>query len=67
MNIHDNNSNEVLTNIPSILYKYRTWKLDSHKDLLKEGLVFFAAPNTFADPFDCNTPKKYPSDRKSVV
>jgi hypothetical protein len=47
-----------------ILYKYRTWKEKNHKDLLRKGVVYFAAPDSFEDTFDCNIPEVFPEGEK---
>lgn len=56
-----NDPKDAMNNMPTILYKYRTWKKESHKNLLKEGVVFFAAPEVFDDKLDCNVPEIFPS------
>lgn len=49
--------------VPRILYKYRNFEktniYKNHFDLLSEGLVYFANPNDFNDPFDCQIPIDY--------
>lgn len=40
-------------NHPSIIYKYRNWKDDFHKDLLRKKELFMAPPSWLNDPFDC--------------
>lgn len=47
-------SQNVFSSDLKILYKYRTWKEENHKDLLRKGVVYFAAPDSFEDTFDCN-------------
>lgn len=51
---------EALDIMPRVLYKYRTWKDEKHKDLLRKGEVFFASPGSFEDPYDCNLPTVFP-------
>ena len=53
-------SKEALDLMPKVLYKYRTWEDERHKDLLREGVVFFASPDSFEDPYDCNLPTVFP-------
>lgn len=48
----------------NVLYKYRTWKDENHKDLLRKGVVYFAAPDSFEDTFDCNLPEIFPEGEK---
>lgn len=49
--------------VPRILYKYRNFEKNNsyknHFDILSEGLVYFANPNDFNDPFDCQIPIDY--------
>jgi hypothetical protein len=42
--------------IPKILYKYRPWKKDYNKDILRKNQIFLACPGDFNDPFDCRIP-----------
>ncbi len=42
--------------IPKILYKYRIWTDDFHKNVIKKGELFLSPPNSFQDEFDCNVP-----------
>ncbi|BBS91560.1 DUF2971 domain-containing protein [Citrobacter sp. Cy234] len=41
------------SNIPTHLYKYKSFSVDS-LDLLVSDKLFFANPNSFNDPLDCN-------------
>jgi hypothetical protein len=45
------------------VYKYRTWNCSKHKDLLQKGVLYFAAPNSFEDTYDCNLPEKFPEGK----
>lgn len=49
--------------IPNILYKYRNFNLskkgETHLDQLINGSLYFSNPNSFNDPFDCQTPINY--------
>lgn len=40
-------------NHPPILYKYRNWSNDYHKNLLIKNEIFMSPPNMLNDPFDC--------------
>jgi hypothetical protein len=40
-------------NHPPILYKYRNWKDQYHKDLLIKNQLFMSPPSSLNDPFDC--------------
>lgn len=46
-------------NHPSIVYKYRNWKDDFHKDLLIKGQLYMAEPSSLNDPFDCKIYDNY--------
>lgn len=38
---------------PSIVYKYRNWIDNNHKDVLLKNQLYFSSPKDFNDPFDC--------------
>lgn len=40
-------------NLPEVLYKYKSFSVDS-LDLLVSDKLYFANPNSFNDPLDCN-------------
>jgi len=40
-------------NHPSILYKYRNWKDQYHKNLLIKNEIYMSPPSGLNDPFDC--------------
>lgn len=40
-------------NHPSIIYKYRNWRQDFHKNLLRKNELYMSAPSGLNDPFDC--------------
>lgn len=42
-----------------ILYKYRNWKDESHKNLLLKNQLFISPPIHFNDPFDCRIPENF--------
>lgn len=48
-----------MENYPSILYKYRFWNDNYHKDVISKGIVFLAPPTSFEDPKDCKLFKRY--------
>lgn len=57
----------MFENYPKIIYKYRNWSNDNHKNILLKNEVYMSPPNDFNDPFDCritinyfllNTPEK---------
>ena len=45
--------------LPPILYKYRTWSNEHHKQMLTHNEIWFAEPQSFNDPFDCTIPVRY--------
>lgn len=50
---------ENLTDIPELLYKYRSWKDKFHKEILTDQIVFMSAPTSFEDSMDCKLQKRY--------
>ena len=46
---------------PHILYKYRDWSKDFHKNILINNTLYFASPKDFEDIHDCNLPEHFPS------
>lgn len=46
-------------NHPPILYKYRTWKDEHHKNLLIKNELFLSPPSLLNDPFDCRIYENY--------
>jgi len=41
---------------PKIVYKYRSWKDENHKNLLFKNQIKLSSPKDFNDPFDCRIP-----------
>lgn len=39
--------------IPEVLYKYRDWEDEHHKDMIRKGEIFFTSSVRLNDPFDC--------------
>lgn len=50
---------EELSEIPEILYKYRTWTDEFHKEIISKQIVFLSAPTSFEDPLDCKLQKRF--------
>ena len=46
---------------PHLLYKYRDWSKDFHKNVLINNTLYFASPKDFEDIYDCNIPEQFPS------
>jgi hypothetical protein len=44
---------------PEIIYKYRSWSNEYHKNILIKGEVYLSAPKNFNDPFDFRIPKNF--------
>jgi len=42
-----------------IIYKYRNWTDDFHKDVLLQNKLYLSDPDSFNDPFDCKIFKNY--------
>src|ERR1700722_3532081 len=58
---------ESIKLFPQVVYKYRKTNDPYHKNILTERQVWFAAPSTFEDPFDCKIPIRYDLlDRKQL-
>lgn len=47
------------TETPKYLYKYRDWRNEDHRLILKNNKIFFASAKKFNDPFDCCIPIRY--------
>jgi hypothetical protein len=45
--------------MPETLYKYRSWADKYHQRLITNREVFFAAPTSFEDKFDCKNPVRW--------
>ncbi|AYL94584.1 DUF2971 domain-containing protein [Mucilaginibacter celer] len=45
--------------MPPMVYKYRDWNNDSHKKIITQREVYFAAPNQFEDELDCKNPTRW--------
>jgi hypothetical protein len=46
-------------NNQKIVYKYRNWEDENHKNLLSKNQLFLASTKDFNDPFDCRIPANY--------
>ena len=46
----------MYSELPKKIYKYRSWKSDFDKELIKENVLFLTSPKYFNDPFDCRIP-----------
>src|SRR5437762_935552 len=44
---------------PDIVYKYRNWSEDNHKNVLYKNQLFLTSPKDFNDPFDCRIPQNF--------
>jgi hypothetical protein len=43
--------------IPKIVYKYRNWNDEKHKDVLLKNQLYLSSPKQYNDPFDCRISK----------
>ncbi len=50
---------DIIEKAPPIIYKYRNWKDDYHKNLLIKKELFMAPPSWLNDPFDCRIYENY--------
>ena len=46
-------------NYPKIIYKYRSWDNELHRNILLKNEVYMSPPKDFNDPFDCRIPKNH--------
>ena len=46
-------------NYPKIIYKYRSWANEYHRNILLKNQVYLSSPIEFNDPFDCKIPKNF--------
>ncbi len=46
-------------NLPPVLYKYRSWSNEKHKNILTKREIFLAPPGIFTDELDCRVPIRY--------
>jgi DUF2971 family protein len=44
---------------PKIVYKYRSWNDEYHRNVLLKNQLFLSSPKNFNDPFDCRIPTNY--------
>ncbi|SDT38809.1 Protein of unknown function [Mucilaginibacter mallensis] len=44
---------------PRLVYKYRSWNDENHRNILLKNQLFLASPKDFNDPFDCRIPINY--------
>ena len=40
-------------------YKYRSFEKEHHLDIISKGVLWFASPLSFNDPFDCRIPDNW--------
>ncbi|MGA3014481.1 MAG: DUF2971 domain-containing protein [Bacteroidales bacterium] len=45
--------------VPEIVYKYRNWSDDKHKNVLIKNELFLPSSREFNDPFDCKIPENF--------
>lgn len=44
---------------PKVIYKFRNWTDDYHKDVLRNNELYLSSPSLFNDPYDCRISKAY--------
>jgi len=44
---------DKIQSLPAVIYKYRNWDSENHRDLLYRNEVFMSLFSDFNDPFDC--------------
>lgn len=50
---------EMQGEFPEILYKYRIWDDDNHKNVISKRQLFYSQPSSFKDPIDCRSVIRY--------
>mgnify|MGYP006347233241 CR=1 FL=1 len=45
--------------LPSVVYKYRSWSDDNHKRFITEKEVYMASARSFEDQLDCKNPTRF--------
>jgi len=50
---------EEMKELPDVVYKYRFWNDNYHKEIIYEQIVFMAKPSSFEDKLDCKLQKRY--------
>ncbi|MCA1965298.1 MAG: DUF2971 domain-containing protein [Flavobacterium sp.] len=53
-------------NHPNIIYKYRNWREEFHKNLILKNEIFLSSPNNLNDPFDCRIFSNYQKHINSI-
>ncbi|MCQ2326916.1 MAG: DUF2971 domain-containing protein [Bacteroidales bacterium] len=59
-------NNLVQVELPRVLYKYRNWKDEFHKSILRDNMLYMASPRDFSDEKDCHLSEKYPETERDV-
>ncbi|WP_343669059.1 hypothetical protein [Chitinophaga sp.] len=52
-------ADEIRSNTPPTVYKYRTWENDNHKRIIIDKEVWFAHPHSLNDPYDVRPPYNF--------
>lgn len=60
------NINDYIDLLPSILYKFRSWKDKNHRNVLFNQEVYFSPVDNFIDESDCKFPVKFPSSHAEL-
>jgi len=50
---------EVTQKAPPVIYKYRDWKEEYHKQILTDNIIWFAHPKSLNDPNDIRAPYRF--------
>jgi len=66
MRISTPNDADFLEGIPSVLYKYRNWDIDFHKNLVLKGEVYFSSFDQLNDPFEGSIPFRYKKEQLTI-
>lgn len=53
---------ELLEGIPKVLFKYRDWENEHHRDIVQKNELYFSSMSQFNDPYEGKIPYRYNSE-----
>lgn len=66
MKIINQDDPDFLDGIPTILYKYRNWDINFHRDLVLNGQIYFSSLDQLNDPFEGSIPFRYKTEDLTI-
>jgi len=57
--IFEDVEDEIRDQMPSVVYKFRTWEDEYHKRIITQREAWFAHPHSLNDPYDLRPPYKF--------